>query len=83
MCSDCDSLNLVDCDLFRWPAAHRSRVLTRSPERGGLGRLRSSGEVRLLAGLQVGKPGGEIFRVIRAWFVGAVGSLISCVGAVV
>jgi hypothetical protein len=39
-------------------------------ERGGLGCLRSGGEDRLLVGLQDGKPGGEILRVIHARLVG-------------
>ena len=46
------------------------RPLQSRKERGGLGRLRSGGEDRLLVGLQNGKPGREILRVIRAWRVG-------------
>jgi hypothetical protein len=39
-------------------------------ERGGFGRLGCGGEDRLLVGLQYGKPGREIVRVIRARRVG-------------
>ena len=48
----------------------RLRALKSREERGGLGRLGCGGEDRLLVGLQDGKPGREILRVIRARLVG-------------
>ncbi len=39
-------------------------------EGGGFGRLGCGGEDRLLVGLQHGKPGREILRVIRSWLGG-------------
>jgi hypothetical protein len=48
----------------------RLPVLKSREERGGFGRLRSGGEDRLLVGLQDGKPGREILRVIGARLVG-------------
>lgn len=44
----------------------RLRALKSRQERGSFGRFRSGGEDRLLVGLQDGKPGREILRVIRA-----------------
>ena len=46
------------------------RALKSREERGGFGRLGCGGEDRLLVGLQNGKPGREILRVIRARLVG-------------
>jgi hypothetical protein len=46
------------------------RALKSREERGGLGRFGCGGEDRLLVGLQDGKPGCEILRVIRARLVG-------------
>ncbi len=50
-------------------ASGRLCALKSREERGGLGRLRSGGEDRFLVGLQDGKPGREILRVIRARLV--------------
>ena len=51
-------------------ASGRLCALKSREERGGLGRLRCGGEDRFLVGLQDGKPGREILRVIGARLVG-------------
>jgi len=63
------------------PAPTLTRLDTQ-PERGGLGRLRSAVKSPSCRSSSW-QARGEIFRVIRARFVGAVASPISCVGRVV